>query len=425
MQIKQKNHLKTWIGLFLVLAIFAAQILPSGQVSAASVEELKAEKARIAEEIKKAQSDLDNLEATNNNLEASLFSLQKEQKLQQEDYDRLLLELETAKKNLAAAIQVHKDAVTDLQTKQTEYEDRITSMFRVRNKSTLEVLLESKSMTAFMANMRLMSYMGSVDQDMITQLDAAREVAKQTEANKAQTKKEYDEYVAAKKIELEEIRNNIERTEIAQSNTSNAILSRSDDVTNLENREHGVNAELDDLLARIQKEAEEKRAAANIPAVDYSADVVVETRNNLDGSEAMIYPVAGYTSLSSPYGWRIDPVTGSGTSMHWGVDFPAPAGNPIRASLSGTVTIVSAPNQGSTYGGSGLGNYCTITNSEGISLIYAHQTTVLVYSGQQVSQGEVIGTIGSTGYSTGPHLHFQMMVPWSSQRGIDPMPYLG
>ncbi len=424
MNTKHKNSKKTWISLLLLFLIISWQIWPLTNVTASSVEDLKAEKQRIAEEILQAEADLSDLEESNRYLESALADLRAEQKVQQDAYDKLLLELETAKKNLEAAIKVHKDAVTDLQNKQTEYEDRITSMFRIRNKSTLEVLLESKDMTAFMANMRLMSYMSSVDQDMIAQLDAAREVAKQAQINSEQTKKEYDEFVAAKEVELEALRNDIQLTEIEQNNMASAILARSEDVTNLQNQEHGVDAEIDALLAQIQREEAEKRAAANVPPIDYPADVEEETRKNLDGSEAMIYPVAGYTSISSPFGWRADPFTGTGSYMHWGVDFPAPAGTPIRASLSGTVRYVSAPNQGSTYGGSGLGNYCTITNSEGISLIYAHQTTVYVYSGQWVNQGEVIGTIGSTGYSTGPHIHFQMMVPWSSDRGIDPIPYL-
>ena len=223
-------------------------------------------------------------------------------------------------------------------------------------------------------------------------------------------------------MQLQNIAAGISATQTDIESLAGQILTRSNDVTNLQQQEHGVNAEIDALMARLAAEDAARRAAAGSSSINI--DIEIETRKNLDGSEAMIYPVPNYTGLSDGYGWRADPFTNTGSYMHWGVDFPAPAGTPIRASLSGTVALVRAPNQGSVYGGSGLGNYCTIVNGAGIALIYAHQTTVGVYEGQYVNQGEVIGTIGSTGFSTGPHLHFQMRVPWSSSSGIDPMPYL-
>lgn len=406
----------------LVLLLLLSSFITPQSVHASSLDDLKAEKARIASEIETAKSDLAQLEADSNSLQERLQGLFNEQMVQQEQYDRLLVELETAKKNLEAAIKVHQDAVEDLNQKQLEYENRITSMFRIRNKSTLEVLLESDSMEGFLTNMRLMSYMGSVDNDMIAQLDAAREVARVAKENSEQTKLEYDAFVAEKEVQLQQIADGIAATQTDIDSVSGQILTRSDDVTNLQNQEHGLDSEIDDLMAKLEAEDAARRAAAGSSAVDI--DIVIETRRNLDGSEAMIYPVPNYTRLSDVFGWRADPFTGTGSYMHWGVDFPAPAGTPIRASLSGTVALVRAPNQGSTYGGSGLGNYCTIVSGSGIALIYAHQTTVGVYEGQYVNQGEVIGTIGSTGFSTGPHLHFQMRVPWSSASGIDPMPYL-
>ncbi len=408
--------------LLLVCVMLLTAFVQPQSISAATLDDLKAEKERLAAEIEGARNDLVQLETDSAGLQARLEALNSEQMMQQEQYEQLLLELETAKKNLEAAIQVHYDAVQDLNQKQAEYEARITSLFRVRNKSTLEVLLESDSMEGFFTNMRLMAYISSVDSSMIAQLDAAREVAKVAKENSEQTKLEYDAFVAEKEVQLQNIAAGISATQTDIESLAGQILTRSNDVTNLQQQEHGVNAEIDALMARLAAEDAARRAAAGSSSINI--DIEIETRKNLDGSEAMIYPVPNYTGLSDGYGWRADPFTNTGSYMHWGVDFPAPAGTPIRASLSGTVALVRAPNQGSVYGGSGLGNYCTIVNGAGIALIYAHQTTVGVYEGQYVNQGEVIGTIGSTGFSTGPHLHFQMRVPWSSSSGIDPMPYL-
>ncbi len=417
------SHKRTkLLTLLLAFLLSFGMFIQPQAVRAASLDDLKAEKDRIAAEIETAKSDLASLESSSASLQERLSALYSEHAMQQEEYDRLLLELETAKNNLEAAIQVHHDAVQDLETKQREYEERITSMFRIRNKSTLEVLLESDSMEGFFTNMRLMAYMGSIDSDMIVQLDAAREVAAETKKNSEQTKLEYDAFVAEKEIQLANIANGIENLQTDINSVSGQILTRSDDVTNLQAQEHGIDSEIESLMAKLAEEDAARRAAAGSSAPDI--DIVVETRKNLDGSEAMIYPVPNYTGLSDRFGWRSDPFTGTGSYMHWGVDFPAPAGTPVRASLSGTVRLVITPNPGSTYGGSGLGNYCTIVSSTGIALIYAHLTDTYVYEGQYIGQGEVLGTIGSTGFSTGPHLHFQMAVPWSGDRGIDPMPYL-
>ncbi|MBQ4600179.1 MAG: peptidoglycan DD-metalloendopeptidase family protein [Oscillospiraceae bacterium] len=104
-----------------------------------------------------------------------------------------------------------------------------------------------------------------------------------------------------------------------------------------------------------------------------------------------------YTYLSSPYGYRVHPVYGT-WKFHSGVDLAAPKGTPIYASRSGTVTAA-------TYHSS-MGNYVTINHGDGFSTSYLHMTHDTVSKGQHVSAGQVIGYVGSTGVSTGPHLHF-------------------
>ena len=104
-----------------------------------------------------------------------------------------------------------------------------------------------------------------------------------------------------------------------------------------------------------------------------------------------------YWSLTSPYGWRIHPIYGY-QKFHYGVDLAGATGTPIYAAKSGKVTTA-------TYGSSG-GYYVCISHGDGFSSMYLHMTHYIVSPGQQVSQGQVIGYMGSTGASTGPHLHF-------------------
>lgn len=129
-----------------------------------------------------------------------------------------------------------------------------------------------------------------------------------------------------------------------------------------------------------------------------------------NGSGNFIWPLPGYTSLSSVFGWRNCPY--HGRELHGAVDIPAPAGTPILAADSGTVTI-------SKYNGS-LGNYVKINHGNGFETRYCHMTSRAVSVGDVVAQGQVIGYVGTTGSSTGNHLDFAI---YSNGTPTDPMGY--
>lgn len=105
-------------------------------------------------------------------------------------------------------------------------------------------------------------------------------------------------------------------------------------------------------------------------------------------------------AVSSEFGYRTDPVYG-GIAFHSGLDIAADTGTAIRVALPGTVTAVG-------YDGSGYGNYIIVDHGNGLSTLYAHCSAVSVAEGQLVGQGAVIGGVGSTGKSTGSHLHFEV-----------------
>ncbi len=106
-----------------------------------------------------------------------------------------------------------------------------------------------------------------------------------------------------------------------------------------------------------------------------------------------------YRYLSSPFGYRIHPIHGT-YGFHSGVDLASPSGTPIKATRAGTVTRA-------TYD-SGSGYYVSINHGDGFSSSYLHMTHFIVAPGDKVSQGQIIGYVGSTGWSTGPHLHFSI-----------------
>jgi murein DD-endopeptidase MepM/ murein hydrolase activator NlpD len=129
------------------------------------------------------------------------------------------------------------------------------------------------------------------------------------------------------------------------------------------------------------------------------------------GSGFFSFPVPG-APMTQPFGPNVDPFTGA-AGFHPGMDFGASIGTPIHAAGDGTVVYAGVE--------SGYGNYTCINHGGGIATCYAHQSVILVKVGDQVKRGQVIGLVGSTGYSTGPHLHFEVRI---NGQVTNPLPWL-
>ena len=128
--------------------------------------------------------------------------------------------------------------------------------------------------------------------------------------------------------------------------------------------------------------------------------------------ELFVYPIAASWRLTSRFGPRKDPFTGV-ASNHTGIDMACPTGTPIRAAMSGTVVFVGWSNI--------FGNYVIINHGNGYQTLYGHMSKVLAKKGQSVDQSTRIGLVGSTGYSTGPHLHFTV---YKNGKLVDPLTLL-
>jgi len=169
-------------------------------------------------------------------------------------------------------------------------------------------------------------------------------------------------------------------------------------------------AESDALGAAVTQHAEAEAAS------QAESDRIAQLANEAGGGPALgdgtfIWPVSG--SITSPFGSRSDPITGT-SGFHAGIDIGASCGTPIKA--AGTGVILSA---GATSGG--YGNMTLINHGDGLSTLYGHQSSIIVSTGQSVTQGQVIGYVGSTGKSTGCHLHFEVRV---NGNPVNPTGYL-
>ena len=132
-----------------------------------------------------------------------------------------------------------------------------------------------------------------------------------------------------------------------------------------------------------------------------------------NGDSRLLFPVAGDAFKSSGFGWRLHPILGSWL-MHAGRDFAAPEGTPVVAALSGQVLTSGLAG--------GYGVAIELEHAEPLRrTLYGHLSEIYVRPGQQVRQGEVIGRVGSTGLSTGPHLHFELRTPSrAGWQAVDP-----
>ncbi len=134
--------------------------------------------------------------------------------------------------------------------------------------------------------------------------------------------------------------------------------------------------------------------------INDSGTIILPT-GSLVGSGKFVWPVAGDYSITSRFGTRVDPITGA-VKTHGGTDIAAAQGIPIVAAADGTVVI-------SSYMAGGYGYYVKIQHDGIYSTLYGHCSTLLVSAGQKVKQGQIIAKVGSTGYSTGPHCHFEVI----------------
>jgi murein DD-endopeptidase MepM/ murein hydrolase activator NlpD len=146
-------------------------------------------------------------------------------------------------------------------------------------------------------------------------------------------------------------------------------------------------------------------------AAQAERDRIAQEQAASNMSAALHWPIANRTRISSPFGSRINPISGR-REHHTGIDVPAPAGTPILAAESGTVIL-------SGYNG-GFGNTVIISHGNGMTTLYAHNTRNNVTVGQTVRRGQQIATVGSTGFSTGNHLHFEVRLNGVS---VNPMNY--
>ena len=406
--------------LFLSVIIFSPLVVFSGdearEVSAASTAERLAEaknsKTKNQEELEKARQKVAALSGDVNALSGEMKELAALNEAQKEEYKRVSAELEAALIEKQRAFDAYILALETLEAKKLEYSTRMSIFMEYQNKSVLEILLSSDSISGFFTQLELISLIGEADKQAMEDLRAASDDADLKKKTSDSVAYEMTIVTEAKQAELDILAGKISATQ-ANLDAKRAALDE------WEQKEDAYEAygakvagEIKALESQLTKEQEAARQAAANANNQKNQSGGNSTGGGSGGGSSPVskgmfsWPYPGQVS-GSGYGNRIHPVYGY-KKFHNGLDIGGNYGDKILAAADGVVTKASAPWAGQNTGGTNFGNHIYIDHGNGYVTIYAHAKNLHVSVGDVVTAGQHIADVGSTGLSTGPHLHFEV-----------------
>ena len=292
--------------------------------------------------------------------------------------------------DLMKQINENEDKLSKTQAKLDDVQDlldaRIIKMYETPKFEFLQVLLTSKSATEFLSTYYAMKELAEYDKELLETVKKQKEDIETTKKILAEKKKQV----------VENKQKQLKKTQVL----ANTKTMRQYYISKLSTEEQALQAKIDEYNSQVTAiESEIKLMALNSISADYIGG-------------AMVWPIPGYTTITSEYGMRVHPITGA-YKLHTGTDIGAPMGADFVAMGKGVVTKAEMT--------PAYGNMVIIDHGGGVQTLYAHGSEILVQVGQEVEAGTPVLKVGSTGYSTGPHAHFEIRI---NGQTVNPMEYL-
>ena len=384
------------------LALAGALLLPlagpgvvteSSAVTQAEIDALKGDANALASQKKDLQNQLKAVQADKNEAMARKELLERQINVIQEEIDNI-------SRQIAMYDQLIAEKEEELALAQAEEEAqfalfcrRMRAMEEQGEISYWSILFSSSDFSELLDNCMMIEEIIEYDNQVIDDLVALQEKT------------------AADKAELEQAQTEQEKAKAQQVAARNEVKAQEAEVDKIIDQIKDQEDELKAMEAELTKAANALDAQIKAKEREYAAQIV-----NVPSESGFLWPLAAnLNTLSSLYGGRKDPINGR-SSNHTGIDIPAARGTPIYAAKSGVVTT-SVYGSGSYWS---YGNFVLISHKDGTSTLYAHMSSRNVKEGQTVRQGDVVGYVGTTGRSTGNHLHFEVRV---NGKRTDPLNY--
>lgn len=348
--------------------------------------DLQSQQQQLKEQIDQANEELTE---TQGQLSENLQQVEKlDEKIANSEVE--LENLNKQVEELKASMQIVEEelkAVTEKYERQREvFEKRVVALYETGEIDYLDILLNSNSVSEFVSSYYVITEIAESDNELLNDIA------------------EKKDKIALDKQKLENEKKELSALVETQARTSkilqNTKIIRESYIAKLSDEEKAKQAEIDEMTKQYE---------------EINKQILALAEQGIDtqyiGGE-LAWPVPGYTKISSKYGMRVHPITGQ-YKLHTGVDISAPMGANFIAANDG---IVIKAEYNVAYG-----RMVIIDHGGGISTLYAHGSEFLVEVGQTVKRGDSVLKVGSTGYSTGPHAHFEVRI-----NGVvtNPMPYI-
>ena len=354
--------------------------------------ELEAEKEKtsvIEEEKKKVEDTLKNLEGQKADTESYVRQLDQEMAAISSQLEELSGQI-ADKESEIAVTQEELSAAQEAEVQQYDaMKLRIKYMYEKGDTTFIDLILESKSISQLLNRAEYISQISQYDRQMLDEYAATRQTIADNEAKLESERADLlalQESTQAKHNSVEEL---LAAKEEQLKSYETQIASAQSQINAYEQDLAAQESKIRQIEEEMQKAEEEARKKAESSGTSYTVKSL--------GNTKFIGPCPSSSRITSAFGGRESPTEGA-SSNHQGIDIGASTGSDIVAAADGVVTIA-------TYSAS-AGNYVMLSHGGGVSTVYMHCSSLNVSEGQSVTQGQVIAKVGSTGYSTGPHLHF-------------------
>ena len=376
-----KKIILTCLLIVVVLVSFTTVVIADDLI------DLQNRKNELNNQITEANEQVENIQIELTDTLKQIDNLDQKIETYQGQVDELNGKLETLQNQIKIAEEKLTNLENNYKIQRKTFQNRIVAQYEAGDVQYLDVLLSSNTLSEFISNYYLIGEIAKYDRNLLDNIDRQK-----NEIEKIKTT------LTERGKNLKTVKENKEKTATALENAKVIKNSYAKQLTDSEK-------ETQSKIAEYQRELDNLEAQiVTITSIKVGEDYV--------GGE-FAWPAPGYSTITSKYGMRVHPILKT-HRVHSGTDIAMPMGAYIIAANDGVVTKAG-------YSSTGYGNMVLIDHGGGVSTLYGHGSEILVQTGQTVKRGDIIMKAGSTGWSTGPHLHFEVRI---NGQHVDSLPYI-